>query len=260
MRLDASRALVLDVLHFSRNIPSFPAEKSVELKAVAEKRAAASPRISWAVLFAKAFALVARELPELRRSYLRWPLPHFYQHAGSVATIAVNRQVADEDRLFWGQLQRPETTPLARLQQQLTWYQRAPVEQVFKRQLWFSRFPGWLRRCIWFHRIHLAPKNRARRLGTFGLSVLASHGVFNRYHPHFLTCSLTYGPLNKSHEMLVTLLCDHRVLDGITAARALCRLEEILHTAIAWELTSMAASDAQPCLTAGNPVQMRTGT
>jgi hypothetical protein len=57
-----------------------------------------------------------------------------------------------------------------------------------------------------------------------------------------LTTSLTYGPLDEQGHSLVTLLCDHRVLDGVLAARALAELEAALHGPIAAELRTLGAA------------------
>jgi len=79
-------------------------------------------------------------------------------------------------------------------------------------------------------------------MGTFSVSTLASHAAFNRFHPSPLTTSLTYGPLDDQGRSLVTILADHRLLDGVPVAKALVRLEEVLHTEIASELASVAAA------------------
>jgi hypothetical protein len=170
---------------------------------------------------------------------LRWPWPHFYEFPHSVATIAVNREYDGVDRLFWARLQRPATTSLEDLQGQLDDYQSQPVEEVFRRHLIMGRLPTPLRRLLWWVRLNAAPGKRARRVGTFGMSTLAGQGVYNRLHPHFLTSSLSFGPLRPDGTLLATLLCDHRVLDGITAALAINRLEETLCGAIADELAGL---------------------
>jgi hypothetical protein len=48
---------------------------------------------------------------------------------------------------------------------------------------------------------------------------------------------LTYGPISASGKCTVTLLCDHRVLDGVAATRALRSLEAVLAEEIATELS-----------------------
>jgi hypothetical protein len=239
--INASRRLVLDVIHYSRRAPCYPVDILIDVKSLAEQRKTTDPRISWSVLFCKAYALVAAEIPQLRQCYLRWPRPHLFEHPASVATIAISRRYRGQDWLFWGRLRRPESQPLAALQRQLLRYQNGPVEDVFARQLLMSRFPTPLRRIIWWARMNLSPHKRARRLGTFGHSVLASKRVFNRNHPHFLTSSLSYGLPDPSGNMLVTLIGDHRVMDGITAARALNNLQDTLRGPILNELSGLTA-------------------
>jgi hypothetical protein len=102
-----------------------------------------------------------------------------------------------------------------------------------------SRFPTWLRRVLWNWTLNVAGSKRAARVGTFSLSTLAGQGALNRGHPSFLTSSLTYGPLDEQGRTVVTLLCDHRVLDGVAAAAALNRLREVIRTDIAAELQSL---------------------
>ena len=66
-------------------------------------------------------------------------------------------------------------------------------------------------------------------------------GATNRFHPTICTTSLSYAPLEADGRCLVTLIADHRVLDGVVAARALERLEQVLvHQTLA-ELSALAA-------------------
>jgi len=51
----------------------------------------------------------------------------------------------------------------------------------------------------------------------------------------------------------VTLIADHRVLDGATVARALERLEQVLVREIAAELRSLPAAAAPPADPAAPP-------
>ncbi len=237
--IDESRRLVLDVLHYSADVPCFPVEQLMDMRQVARLRSQTNSRISWTVLFAKAYGRVACEIPLLRRAYLAWPWPHLFEYSGSVATIAVNRQYRGDNRLFWARLPRPEESSLLDLQHQLERFQTAPVEQVFDRHLLMSRLPTLARRILWWSRLNLAPRQRARRIGTFGMSSMAGLGVYNRLHPHFLTSSLSFGPLQDDGGMLVSVLCDHRVLDGVPAAQAINRLEEVLRGEIAEELGTL---------------------
>ena len=72
------------------------------------------------------------------------------------------------------------------------------------------------------------------------MSSLAGQQTINRFHPTVLTTSLTYGPLDDAGQCLVTLICDHRVLDGALRRRALMELEQALCGSIADELRELA--------------------
>src|SRR5262249_55857269 len=117
-------------------------------------------------------------------------------------------------------------------------------EKVFRNHIRLSRLPSPLRRLIYWLNFNLGGQKRARRLGTFSMSTLAGLGVLNRGHQTFLTSSLTYGPLDDQGRTVVTLLCDHRVVDGVVAARALNDLEAALRGPIAEELQSLQARRA----------------
>ena len=230
---------MLDLLHLARDMPCFPTDKYLDLRELARQREAAAVQISWPVLFIKAYALAAVDMPLLRQSYIHWPRPYLYEHAQTVASIAIHRRYRRSDRLFWGCLISPETTSLVDLQSQMNSYCTEPVEEIFARQLLLSRFPTWLRRLIWWGRLNLQPQHRARRMGTFGLSVLSGQGIYNRNYPHFLTMSLTFGPTEPDGRTLVTLIGDHRVADGIAVVRAFRRLERALHGPILDELATL---------------------
>ncbi|MCC7084740.1 MAG: hypothetical protein IT427_07005 [Pirellulales bacterium] len=240
MPISINRRLVHDGLSFARRVPLFPAEKWFELADVATIRKQVPQRISWAALFVKAYATTARHHPPLRQTYVRWPWPHVVEEPHSTAMVVVNRQYLGEDRICWGRLVHPEEQPLVELQRQLNAYQIDPVERIFRQQLRLSRMPTPVRRALYWLNMNFGGRKRAKRLGTFTMSTLAGQGVLNRMHQTFLTTSLTYGPLDEQGRALVTLLCDHRVVDGMVAARALGELEAVLKGAIATELKSLA--------------------
>jgi hypothetical protein len=99
---------------------------------------------------------------------------------------------------------------------------------------------------LWWN-LHTASRKRAKRMGTFSVSTLASHAAYNRLHPSPLTTSLAYGPLESDGRALVTLLADHRLLDGVPVARALERLEQVLLGEMVDELRQLTdtAADRQ---------------
>ncbi len=240
--VNCNRALVLDLLALSARHAYFPVEQTFELAELAALRAAAPRRISWTVLFMKAYAAVAAEIPQLRQAYCRWPWPRLCECGENVAMLAINREHRGEERLCWGRFISPESQTLAELQGALDVYQREPVVTIFRRQVRLSKCPTAVRRLALWLNLNFSRKRRSKRLGTFSMSTLAGQQALNRFHPTLLATSLSFGPLDERGRSLVTLVCDHRVLDGALAARALSSLQAVLRGAIADELRAMQAS------------------
>ncbi len=241
----ADRSLVLDLLYFSRKVPSFSVERWFDVAEIAEARCLLAQRISWAAMFIKAMGLASRDVPELRQFYLPYPWPRIHQTVYSVISLSINRVVDGADRLFWGRFQCPERTPLLDIQAQLSRFQFEDPRVVFKRQFLLAKLPMPLRRVGWWWRLFCDPGQRARRLGSASISTLSSQGVLNRTHPNLLTASLDYGPLQADGRMWITLLCDHRVLDGVTAARAVNAINSNLCERVLRELRGQADHRSQ---------------
>ncbi len=238
----SERALVLDIVRAAQNVPTFGVEKWFELDELAAVRLRTKKRISWAVLFIKALGIAGRKVAELRQCYLPYPWPRLHQATFSVISLSINRHIEGCDRLFWGRFPRPEARRLNEVQYQLDRYRNEDPNKIFKRQVLYARLPGVLRRAGLWWRLYASPTQRARRLGTASVSTLSSFGVLNRTHPNFLTASLDYGPLQDDGRMWVTLRCDHRVMDGVTAARALNAMQTAMQEQLLSELTNMCRS------------------
>src|SRR5207244_839398 len=69
--LSWARRVGADFLHFAHKIPTVPVQRVMNLARLRAARAGTLPRISWTILFTKAYALLAREVPVLRR-WLWW--------------------------------------------------------------------------------------------------------------------------------------------------------------------------------------------
>jgi hypothetical protein len=135
--------------------------------------------------------------------------------------------------------------PLPLLQHSIDRFVTRPVEDVFKRQLELEGVPAWLRRTILRWNMRSTSPKRATRIGTFSLSTLAGFAATNRFHPTICTTSLSYGPLEGDGRCLVTVIADHRVLDGAAVAKALARLEDILTTELVAELRTARPAPAE---------------
>lgn len=245
-RFSSARGGIADVACLAQRVPLFPVERWLPLGDVAAARAASPARIGWAAIFVKAYALVATEMPVLRTWLVRGLMPYLATAPASVATIAVNRLDDGADRLLFARLPTPETRSLADIQQFITACGTKPLDEMFKRQLQFEKLPGPLRRTILRWNMNSSSMKRATRIGTFSLSTLASFGAINRFHPTLCTTSLSYGPLEADGRSLATLICDHRVIDGAAAARALTRLGDVLRGEMVAELQSLTAGVMAP--------------
>jgi len=244
VRCDGHRGCVADVALLARGIPLFPVDRWCHLAELAAARSSCSYRIGWAAIFLKAYGKVVRQTPALRSWFLPGLRPRLATTNQNVATVAVNRSEDGSERLCWGRLDRPEELPLLAIQQFIDDCGHKPIEDMFKRQLELEMLPGWLRRLVlrWNHRSRST--KRAARLGTYSLSTLAGLGGSNRFHPTLCTTSLSYQPLEPDGRCLVTLIADHRVVDGALVARSLAQLETILQHDLVSELHSLAAPSA----------------
>jgi hypothetical protein len=245
-RLPAGRGSVNDVALLSQAIPLFPVDREMCLADVAAARAAAPQRIGWAACFMKAYATVAHDEPLLRSWLVGGLSSRLATSSQSVATLAVNRVEDGVDRLFFARLAAPDTLPLARIQAFVDRQATAPINEIFRRQLELEMVPGWLRRTILKWNMNSTSPKRPGRIGTFSMSSLAGFAAGNHFHPTLCTTSLCQGPLDEAGRCRVTIIADHRVLDGVTVATALGRLEAVLTGQIAAELRSLPAADPGP--------------
>ncbi len=245
LAIPRSRRLVIDLLRLNKQVPTTPHDRIVDLSIVAAARERAAVRISWAILFVKAFAIVAEKYSPLRQIYMSWPWPHLYQHPGSLGTVVTHRDVEGEPWIFWSILRTPERTSFVPLQKFLDRCQTEPVQVAFKSQWMLSAFPTWIRRIAWWLALNVSGQTRVRRCGTFFLTTIGSRGAEISHPPGFLTSGLTFGPFDERGRSRVTLAYDHRLLDGRMVADILADLEATLNGAIVQELESLATPNSE---------------
>src|SRR5437879_1032975 len=104
LAISLPRRWIGDLLHFARKVPGVIVQRQFDVAALRRARLAMAPRPSWCALFTRAYALVAAAFPELRRAYLPFPWPRFYQHPRSVASVAIERLYQGERAVFFGHL------------------------------------------------------------------------------------------------------------------------------------------------------------
>ncbi len=246
IRLSVQRRIVIDLLYFARGIPTVPVQKRMSLAALVAARAACGERPRWTAIFTKAYALVAEEIPELRRAYVKIPWTHLYEYPTSKGSITIERDDHGEPALWVVSIKDPAHQPLRDIGQRLHYATTAPVEDIkdFQRWMRFVRVPLPLRRAMWWIGLNWG-RQRGNFFGTFGVSVYSALAVESLHPLSPLTTLLNYGVMTEDGVVDVRIIYDHRVMNGTTVARALGRLEEILNSVMVEEVRSLANSAAK---------------
>jgi hypothetical protein len=245
IRMSLPRRIIADLSHFANRTPNGVIKATVNVAALAAARQESAVRIAWPVLFLKAFALTAREVPELRRAYCKFPWPHFYEHPFTVASLVIERPHEGESALLLARVKQPDLMPLQELDALIRRLKEAPADEVrdFRRTLRIARLPLLLRRLIWWLGLNIG-RQRASHFGTAAMSVLGGQGVEVVFAVSPWSLLLSYGPIAASGDVTVTISFDHRVMDGAVIARAIAGLETQL-LALAGEL-ALATEPAAP--------------
>jgi hypothetical protein len=240
------RRLVTDLMHFSARVPSVTIERRMGLARLVAARQACTPTPTWSAIFTKAYALVAARTPPLRTSYLTFPWPRFYEHPVNIATLNIDRQVADERIVLYAHITSPETRTLRDLDAIIRDHQEEPAGSIpsYRRAVRLSRVPWPFRRLLWWAALNVRGEVRCRYFGTFGVTSLGSEGAGITHLVPLLTSQLHYGMFDPAGGLEMRLSFDHRVLDGVTAARALADLEGVLLGEILHECTGSAGNAA----------------
>ena len=254
IKLSIQRRMVIDFLYFARALPTVPVQKYMSIAALTKARAACRDRPKWTAIFTKAFALVAGEVPELRRAYVKIPWPHLYEYPTSKASIMIEREYRGEPALCPVSIKDPASLSLLAIGSELQHAATAPLENVKEFQRWrrLTLVPLLpLRRLLWWIGLNIG-RQRGNFFGTFGVSVYSALNAESLHPLSPLTALLNYGVMGPDGHLAVRIMYDHRVMDGATVARALGRMEEILNSIILEEVQSLAA---RPTETNTEPAQ-----
>ncbi|MEA2884326.1 MAG: hypothetical protein QOH32_3582 [Bradyrhizobium sp.] len=236
-KLSVPRRLVADLMHASRDVPFVSLRRTLDIRPLIEARNLSAQPPGWAAIFAKAFALVARDEPVLRRFYLKWPWPHLYELPRSVGMVAIARKEDGEDCVLPQKVTAPDEMPLAEVDALIRHAKTAPVEEVpaFRKLLQTSRLPLPLRRAIWMAGLNFG-RQRANYCGSYGITSVAAFGTGELHALSPGPFIVSYGVASPNHSIDVVIRWDHRVTDAALIARTLTRLEQVLNTAIRAEL------------------------
>jgi hypothetical protein len=228
--LPSSRALVIDILHYARKVPSQPLVRRCNIRPLMAAREKAARKIAWPVIFMRAYGVLGARTAGLRQTYMPWPWPHVYQHDQTACMMAVERQYRGQPRLFFGLYRTPEERSLGQLQQRLEGFKEQPVERVeeYKWQRRLAACPWPLRRVVWWLALNVSGYVRVRHFGTFGITTVGSLGAISIHAPSIQTTMLSFGPVEDDGSVRVTIVYDHRLMDGAMVARWLAELEQVL--------------------------------
>jgi hypothetical protein len=249
IELSPAKRLVLDVLHFSRGIPTVPVQKRMAIAPLVQARAACGKSPRWTAIFVRAYALLAREVPELRRVYLKLPLPHIFEYRSSIASVVIEREYKGELGIFTQVILNPAARTIEDLAEMLEKGKTLPVNEISEigRALRVAALPWPIRRLVWWLALNIA-RYRPRFFGTFGVSVYSALKVESLHPLMPVTTLLNYGVIDADGTVNVRIIYDHRVMNGATVARALNRLENILNGVVAEEVRAMAGMSESPAL------------
>lgn len=246
VKLSTGRKLVMENLYQAQCVPTTTVSRALDVSELVEARRRAVPAPSWNAIFMRAFALVARDRPELRRSYIRWPWGHFYDHPHSVCAMVFERELDGEMVLLAKRFRAPEEMSLETIDRHLHYYKDAPLEKVgdFRRLLRAGSVPLVLRRLAAWAHLHVSGCFRSRHLGTFMMSSIGSLGTKPINPPAILSSCMSLGPISPTGQMELILTFDHRVTDGRPIALAMNELDRVLHEEILDEIRSASRAAA----------------
>jgi hypothetical protein len=245
IRLSLARRMIADFLWAASDGGRVSVTRQVALRDVLAVRGKLEAAPSWTAMFVKGFALVAAEMPELRRIYLRMLRPHLYEYVDSTVCVMHERMIMGDLGLVPLRFHKPDAVPLHELSEMVRDAAATPLEEtsLHRKLVAVARLPLLVRRLIIFVCMNV-PRLR-RELGTYGVSSAARWrtdlGTSRTPQP----CLLSYGPADADGNVIVRLTFDHRVFDGAFAGRALARLDEVLNTSILEELRGLANSESK---------------
>lgn len=235
--LTSPQRYLCDLLHLAQSIPAVPIQRTIDLCEVEKHWQQSALRVSWQVIFLKAFAHLQSELAPLRRFYQPRLRPHLYECSQCVMSVPFERELNNERQTFLAQVPDAHQLSLNELQTMIQHWQSAPLEKLsaVRKLLKYGKAPAVIRRWLWNWRLNWSGSKRVQHLGTAGISTSAG-SMWGCYHPLSAWMpTLQYGAVvNGKVEM--TLIYDHRVFDGGTAARAMAKLQQILSEKIVVEL------------------------
>ncbi|WP_363323954.1 acyltransferase [uncultured Bradyrhizobium sp.] len=244
------RRIVIDLMRASAGVPFVAVRRTLDIGRLAAARSALASRPAWPTIFAKAFAVVAKENPILRTSYLRWPWSRFYELPQTIAMIVVAPDATPDGVLLFP-VKAPDLVPLPDADAWVRSAKTSPIAatRFFRRTYAVTRLPLPLRRLAWLLGLNVG-RWRANYFGTVLITSVAAFGGGELEALGPTSFILSYDKVASDGTINVMVRWDHRVTDAAVVGGVLSRLEQILNE-IADELLALApvehvSSDTAP--------------
>jgi len=234
--------MVGELTHHARKIPTIPLSRDLNVSTLAEARERCASPPSWMAIFVRAYGLLSARHSVLRRAYIRWPIPHLYEHPVSECAVIVEREWRGEAVTLGAKIRQPESTPVHVISDHLRRFREAPVESIsaFRQILRLGRLPWPVRRFGFWLTLNWSGPKRAKRFGTFMASSLGTLGVHQEHSVAPLTSYFSFGAIAPDGGVRARIVYDHRVTDGRTIGRCLADLQTVLDTELHSELRGLA--------------------
>ncbi len=235
--ISSARSLVIDFMRLSQDIPLVSVQRRMRLERVLRARSQCAERPLWMSIFTKAYGIVSRQFPELRRAYVKLPWPQFYEYEKPIAMLPLGIEYRGEESIFTIRIGNPGKIRLTDIDRRIVAAKASAVEKVaeFRRLLRISRLPLPIRYPLQWVGLNLG-RQRANYFGTFLIGGVSELGIESQHMLSPISNSLSYGVISPDGDVNVRMYWDHRVMDGAVVARALAQLERTLNGEIADEL------------------------
>jgi hypothetical protein len=242
-KVSLSRRVIVDLMRASADVPFVAVRRTLSIPRLAAARKGLSQRPAWAAIFAKGFAILAREQPILRRVYLKWPWPHFYEFPQTLAMIVVAPDASPDGVLLFP-VKAPDLNSLTEADAAIRNAKSQPIEATafFRKTLTVTRLPNPIRRLAWAIGLNFG-RQRGNYFGTLLVTSVAAFGggeVEARGPQSFI---LSYDRLTGDGTIDVMIRWDHRITDAADIGVELSRLEQILNQEIADEMLALASTE-----------------
>ena len=244
IRLSNGRRLIDEVIRAGGKMQMATYARDFDVSDLARLRKKIRPRISWNVMYLKAYAIIADRIPELRQCYVGFPWPYAYQHEHNIGLVTVAREYKGEERLLFAKFNQPEIESLVDLQELYDVFRKSPVDEVpqFKKQMRFAQMPFLFRRLAFWMLFNMFPRKRMSNFGTFGMTI-------SRYRDADLETNVL-GPnstllgidvLPKKGIARFSLTFDHQIIDGVPVINVIDEVYKTLNGPIKEELEALVA-------------------